>query len=62
MCASHLSSGAAVGAVMCIGHMKPPKELPALPYPYGLCSRLLPMLLRGLLSAVSESRRIDVPP
>ncbi len=56
----HLSIGAAVGAVTCIGHVKPPNWVP-LPQPYGLCSRLLPMLLRGLLSAVSESRRIDVP-
>ena len=58
----HLSIGVAVGALTCIGHMKPPNEEPPLPYPYGLCSRLLPMLLRGLLSAVSESRRMDVPP
>ena len=54
----HLSGGVAVGALTCIGHVKPPIA----ERPYARGRRPLPMLLRGLLSAVSDSRSVDAPP
>ena len=56
---SHLLYAAAVGALTCVGHMKPAMDGDW--WPHAPTRRPLAMLLRGLLSA-SESRIIDAPP